>query len=105
MPTPWDGMKRWNGNRNPVTLVATVLTRKIAVQPSSGEQPQHDDDPREDPYQTQHYVHEGECRHSKDHDTRPFRAILMFRLCVGNYHTSGSIGKSRSEERRVGKEC
>ena len=35
MPTPCDGKKRWNGKRNPVTLVATVLTRKSAVQPSS----------------------------------------------------------------------
>jgi hypothetical protein len=25
----------WNGKRNPVTLVATVVVRKIAVQPSS----------------------------------------------------------------------
>src|SRR3981189_2479928 len=34
MPTPCDGKKRWNGNRNPATLVATVVTKKTAVQPS-----------------------------------------------------------------------
>jgi hypothetical protein len=35
MPTPGDGKKRWNGKRDPVTLVATVLARKSAVQRSS----------------------------------------------------------------------
>jgi hypothetical protein len=34
-PTTWDGNNLWNGNMNPVTLVATVVTRKSAVQPSS----------------------------------------------------------------------
>src|SRR5437588_9580956 len=35
MPTPWEGRKRWNGKRNPVTLVSTVLARKTAVQPAT----------------------------------------------------------------------
>ena len=35
MPTAWDGKKRSNGKRNPVTLVAIVLIRKTAVQISS----------------------------------------------------------------------
>src|SRR5260370_41450620 len=35
MPTTWDGNKWSNGKPNAVTLVATVLTRKSAVQPSS----------------------------------------------------------------------
>src|ERR1700687_108643 len=34
MPTPWDGKNLWNGKKNPVTLVATVLVKKRAVQPS-----------------------------------------------------------------------
>src|ERR1700687_1561131 len=34
-PTTWDGNNLWNGNMNPVTLVATVVTRKSDVQPSS----------------------------------------------------------------------
>src|SRR6267378_6718446 len=33
-PTTWDGNNLWNGNMNPVTLVATVVTRKSEVQPS-----------------------------------------------------------------------
>ena len=33
MPITCDGKKRWNGNKNPVTLVATVLQIKTAVQP------------------------------------------------------------------------
>lgn len=32
MPTMWGG-ERWNGKPNPVTLVATVVVRKSAVQP------------------------------------------------------------------------
>ena len=35
MPTAWDGRKVTNGKPNPVTLVATVVTRKMPVQPSS----------------------------------------------------------------------
>src|SRR5882724_2612311 len=35
MPTPCDGKNLWNGKRNPVTLVSTVVTRNSAVQPSS----------------------------------------------------------------------
>src|SRR5882762_5053180 len=35
IPTPWDGKNLWNGKRNPVTLVSTVVTRNSAVQPSS----------------------------------------------------------------------
>src|SRR6266850_3328265 len=35
MPTPWDGKNLWNGKKNPVTLVSTVVTRNSAVQPSS----------------------------------------------------------------------
>src|SRR5258708_36848970 len=34
-PTTWDGNNLWNGNMYPVTSVATVVTRKSAVQPSS----------------------------------------------------------------------
>jgi hypothetical protein len=34
-PTTWDARSSWNGKRNPVTLVSTVLVRKVAVQPSS----------------------------------------------------------------------
>src|SRR6266568_6692188 len=34
MPTPWDGKKRWNGKKNPVTFVSTVVTRNSAVQAS-----------------------------------------------------------------------
>ena len=34
MPTAWEGKNLWNGNRNPVTLVKTVVARKSAVQPS-----------------------------------------------------------------------
>jgi hypothetical protein len=34
MPTLWDGSRWSNGNPNPVTLVATVVARKTAVQPS-----------------------------------------------------------------------
>src|SRR5882762_10835109 len=33
-PTTCDGNNLWNGNMNPVTLVATVVSRKSAVQPS-----------------------------------------------------------------------
>src|ERR1700730_16127488 len=33
MPTACEGKKRWNGNKNPVTLVATVVQIKTAVQP------------------------------------------------------------------------
>jgi hypothetical protein len=29
------GVTSWNGNRNPVTLVSTVVIKKIAVQPLS----------------------------------------------------------------------
>jgi hypothetical protein len=29
----WEGKNLWNGKRNPVTLVATVVTRNVAVQP------------------------------------------------------------------------
>src|ERR1700737_5583711 len=36
MPIACEGKKRWNGNRKPVTLVATVLQIKTAVQPLSG---------------------------------------------------------------------
>src|SRR6266403_6342 len=35
MPTPCDGKNLWNGKRNPVTLVSTVVTKNSAVQPSS----------------------------------------------------------------------
>ena len=35
MPTPCDGKNLWNGKRNPVTLVSTVVNRNSAVQPSS----------------------------------------------------------------------
>src|SRR5262245_29878919 len=35
MPTPWAGVNCLNGKKNPVTLVATVVARKSAVQPSS----------------------------------------------------------------------
>src|SRR3989442_1121891 len=35
MPTAWDGRKVTKGKPNPVTLVATVVTRKMPVQPSS----------------------------------------------------------------------
>jgi hypothetical protein len=36
MPNTWDGNKCSNGKKmKPVTLVATVLTKKIAVQPLS----------------------------------------------------------------------
>src|ERR1700686_3945525 len=35
IPSTWDGSKRWNGKRNPVMLVNTVLARKTAVQPSN----------------------------------------------------------------------
>ena len=35
MPSPMPGVKPWIGNPNPVTLVATVVARKNAVQPSS----------------------------------------------------------------------
>src|SRR5438552_14682386 len=31
MPTAWDGRKRKNGKPNPVTLVAAVVARNIAV--------------------------------------------------------------------------
>src|SRR6266550_1417345 len=34
MPTPWDGENAKNGNPNPVALVATVVARNTAVQPS-----------------------------------------------------------------------
>src|SRR5579864_5438732 len=34
-PTTWDARRPRNGKRNPVTLVNTVLVRKVAVQPSS----------------------------------------------------------------------
>src|SRR5262245_28579531 len=34
-PSTCDGRSRSNGKKNPVTLVATVLARKTAVQPSS----------------------------------------------------------------------
>src|SRR2546430_12257710 len=33
MPTACEGKNLWNGNRNPVTLVSTVVTKKTAVQP------------------------------------------------------------------------
>ena len=33
--TAWDGKKVTKGKPNPVTLVATVVTRKAPVQPSS----------------------------------------------------------------------
>ena len=33
MPTACEGKNLWNGNRNPVTLVSTVVARKSAVQP------------------------------------------------------------------------
>src|ERR1700686_1482072 len=36
MPMAWDGKKRWKGNKNPVTLVATVVQINTAVQPLSG---------------------------------------------------------------------
>src|SRR6266851_3494621 len=36
MPMAWDGKKRWKGKKNPVTLVATVVQIKTAVQPLSG---------------------------------------------------------------------
>src|ERR1700720_3506934 len=32
MPTPWDGKNLWNGNKNPVRLVAAVVSRNVAVQ-------------------------------------------------------------------------
>ena len=35
MPTTWEGKICSTGNRNPVRLVKTMVTRKIAVQPSS----------------------------------------------------------------------
>ena len=35
MPTAWAGVKPWNGKPNPVKLVATVVVRNVAVQPSS----------------------------------------------------------------------
>src|ERR1700686_4271767 len=35
IPSTWDGSKRWNGKRNPVMLVNTVLARKTAVQISN----------------------------------------------------------------------
>src|SRR6266850_3802730 len=35
MPTPCDGKNLWNGKRNPVTLVSTVVTKNSGVQPSS----------------------------------------------------------------------
>jgi hypothetical protein len=33
IPTPWEGKNLWNGNKNPVTLVAAVVTRNVAVLP------------------------------------------------------------------------
>src|SRR2546430_17231188 len=33
LPTAREGKNLWNGNRNPVTLVSTVVTKKTAVQP------------------------------------------------------------------------
>jgi hypothetical protein len=35
MPTARDGRKRRNGKRNPVPLLATVVHKKTAVQPSN----------------------------------------------------------------------
>jgi hypothetical protein len=35
IPIAWDGKKRWKGNKKPVTLVATVVQIKTAVQPGS----------------------------------------------------------------------
>src|SRR5216684_906333 len=35
MWTAYDGIKCWNGKRNPVTHVATVIASKRTVQPSS----------------------------------------------------------------------
>ena len=36
MPTACDGRNLWNGKKNPVTLVYTVVERKSAVHPSNG---------------------------------------------------------------------
>src|ERR1700675_4611080 len=33
MPRMWEGNNLWKGNRNPVTLVAAVVMRNVAVQP------------------------------------------------------------------------
>ncbi len=35
IPKKWGGPSFWNGKPNPVTLVATVVTRKSSVQASS----------------------------------------------------------------------
>src|SRR6267142_703014 len=47
--------------------------RGPAVEPLPAEQSEHHHKSREDPDQTQHHVHERECRHSEDHDNPPSR--------------------------------
>jgi len=55
MPTPWDGIKWWTGKKNPVTLVATVVVKNSAVQPSSRfpeREPEQDHESGKDSHQT-----------------------------------------------------